>query len=83
MLLIPIPNRLKDGGTVVYQAILYSIENVHKLSPTINAEQEYLERYTILYNFYHFGSRFALYDKQQAVKRERKENFQSFLRESS
>ena len=29
VLLIPIPLRLKDGGTVVYTAILYSIEDVH------------------------------------------------------
>ena len=33
VLLIPIPMRLKDGGTVVYQAILYSIEDIHRLNP--------------------------------------------------
>lgn len=31
--LIPIPMRLKDGGTVVYQALLYSIEDIHRLNP--------------------------------------------------
>ena len=43
VLLIPIPKRLKDGGTIVYQAVLYSIEDVHKFNLDINAEQEYLE----------------------------------------
>lgn len=35
-LLIPIPMRLKDGGTVKYQAILYSISDVHRLGATEN-----------------------------------------------
>lgn len=43
VLLIPIPMRLKDGGTVRYTAILYTIENVHRLNPDINSDQEYLE----------------------------------------
>lgn len=30
--LIPIPMRLKDGGTVIYQAVLYSIEDIHRLN---------------------------------------------------
>ena len=33
VLLFPIPMRLKDGGTVKYQAILYSISDVHRLAP--------------------------------------------------
>ena len=36
ILLFPIPLRLKDGGTVKYQAILYSISDVHRLAPTDN-----------------------------------------------
>lgn len=36
ILLIPIPLRLKDGGTVRYQAVLYSISDVHRLAPTEN-----------------------------------------------
>ena len=43
VLLIPIPMRLKDGGTVRYTAILYTIENVHRLNPDVNSDQEYLE----------------------------------------
>ena len=35
-LLIPIPMRLKDGGTVKYQAILYSISDVHRFGATEN-----------------------------------------------
>lgn len=33
LLLIPIPLRLKDGGTVKYQALLYSVSKVHRLAP--------------------------------------------------
>lgn len=33
ILLIPVPLHLKDGGTVVYQAILYSVSDVHSLNP--------------------------------------------------
>ena len=32
VLLFPIPMRLKDGGTVKYQAVLYSISDVHRRS---------------------------------------------------
>lgn len=32
-LLIPIPMTLKDGGTKVYQAVLYRVEQVHRLGP--------------------------------------------------
>ena len=39
VLLVPIPMRLKDGGTVVYHAVLYQVEDVHRLAP----EDEYLE----------------------------------------
>ncbi len=34
--ILPIPMRLKDGGTVKYQAVLYSISDVHRLVPTEN-----------------------------------------------
>lgn len=30
--LIPIPQHLKDGGTVRYQALLYCVSNVHSLA---------------------------------------------------
>lgn len=43
VLLVPIPMRLKDGGTVAYTAILYTIEDVHRLNPDMESEQEYLE----------------------------------------
>ncbi len=33
VLLVPIPMRMKDGGTVKYQAVLYSITDVHRLAP--------------------------------------------------
>ena len=34
LLLIPIPLRLRDGGTVKYQAVLYSVSDVHRLTFT-------------------------------------------------
>ena len=30
VLLVPIPMRLKDGGTVVYRAVLYQVEDAHR-----------------------------------------------------
>ncbi len=32
LLLIPIPMRLKDGGSVVYTALLYKLTKVHSLN---------------------------------------------------
>ena len=32
ILLVPIPLRLKDGGTLKYHALLYSISDVHRIS---------------------------------------------------
>ena len=43
VLLIPIPMRLKDGGTVVYNAVLYQVEDVHRLGAVDTAEDEYLK----------------------------------------
>lgn len=43
VLLVPIPMRLKDGGTVVYRAVLYQVEDVHRLGAVDTAEDEYHE----------------------------------------
>ena len=43
VLLVPIPMRLKDGGTVVYHAVLYQVEDVHRLGAVDTAEDEDLE----------------------------------------
>ena len=43
ILLVPIPMRLKDGGTVVYHAVLYQVEDVHRLGAVDTAGDEYLE----------------------------------------
>ena len=32
ILLLPIPLRYKDGGTVEYRALLYSVYDVHRLA---------------------------------------------------
>lgn len=32
VLLVPIPMRLKDGGTIEYKALIYTISKVHKLN---------------------------------------------------
>ena len=42
ILFIPIPLRLKDGGTVVYKALAYSVSRVHRLA-SVKAEKEYEE----------------------------------------
>ena len=41
--LIPIRMPLVDGGTVVYNAILYQVEDVHRIGAEDTAEDEYLE----------------------------------------
>ena len=43
VLLVPIPMSLKDGGTVVYRAVLYQVEDVHRLGAVDTAGDEYLE----------------------------------------
>ena len=45
VLLFPIPMRLKDGGTVEYRALLYSVSDVHRLAPA--AESGYEEGWII------------------------------------
>ena len=45
ILLIPIPMHLKDGGTVEYNALLYKVSKVHRL--TGNIEKMYEEGVTV------------------------------------
>ena len=33
ILIIPYPRKLKDGGTVHYDAILYDVYDVHRIAP--------------------------------------------------
>lgn len=42
ILLVPIPYRIKDGGSVEYRAILYSVTSVHTLTPA-DYERRYFE----------------------------------------
>lgn len=41
VLLFPLPLRLKDGGSVEWNALLYSVTDVHRLAP--ETESGYLE----------------------------------------
>jgi len=41
ILLIPVPIYVKDGGTIVYQAILYSVTNYHSLYPDDTNEKDH------------------------------------------
>ena len=43
VLLFPIPLRKKDGGTVEYKAVLYSVQDVQRINPEINAKEEFIE----------------------------------------
>lgn len=43
ILLFPVPLRKKDGGTVEYKAVLYSVQDVHRINPEINAKEEFIE----------------------------------------
>ena len=42
ILLFPMPIHYKDGGTVEYKALLYSVQNVHRLNPDPQGA-EYIE----------------------------------------
>ena len=43
VLLFPIPQRLKDGGSIRYAALLYQITDVHRINPDIESDEPYLE----------------------------------------
>ena len=43
ILLIPIPMRLKDGGTIAYHAIVYRVEDVHRIDPEAASADDRLE----------------------------------------
>ena len=42
ILLFPIPFKLKDGGSIEFRALLYTITKYHKLAP-IDSDNEYIE----------------------------------------
>lgn len=41
--MIPTRMYLEDGGTVVYKAVLYQIEDVHRIGAKDSFEDEYLD----------------------------------------
>ena len=43
VLLIPVPIRMKDGGSVEYKAMLYSVTDVHRINPDINSSVQFIE----------------------------------------
>lgn len=43
ILLFPIPFRLKDGGSIEFKALLYTITKYHKLAPIEDADNGYIE----------------------------------------
>lgn len=67
ILLFPIPNKLRDGGTIEYKALLYTITDYHKIAPEEN-EKEYLEgvKFEIL-GFEIFNS---LEEKEEKIDKE-------------
>ena len=43
ILLTPVRMQMKDGGTVVYQAVLYRVEDVHRITPEGTSDKDYIE----------------------------------------
>ena len=43
LLLVPVPHRLKDGGSVEYKAVLYTVKSVHQINPDVELENRYIE----------------------------------------
>lgn len=67
ILLFPIPNKLKDGGTIEYKALLYTITNYHKIAPEEN-EKEYLEG--VKFEFLGFEIFNSLEEKEEKIDKE-------------
>lgn len=38
ILLVPLPMRLKDGGSIRFQSVLYSVTKINRLNEDINSE---------------------------------------------
>lgn len=43
ILLIPIPMKLKDGGSIEFKAILYTITKYHRLTVEKDREDQYID----------------------------------------
>ena len=43
ILLFPVRLQYKDGGTVEYKALLYSIYDVHRINPDMESEEMFIE----------------------------------------
>ena len=43
ILLIPIPMKLRDGGSIEFKAILYTITKYHRLTVKENGEAQYID----------------------------------------
>lgn len=63
ILLVPIPTKLKDGGTVKYQAILWSVSDVRSLY-TKDGADGYIEGVEITFLW------FEIYDSTKFVPNE-------------
>ena len=55
LLFVPIPLHLKDGGTVVYRAVLYKLTKYHKIAMDTTVETE---AGTIVESGHHVGKLF-------------------------
>lgn len=49
LLLIPIRGQMKDGGTVVYNAVLYDVYILHRINPDIDTDQPAFITGTVVY----------------------------------
>ena len=43
ILLVPVRSQQKDGGTVVYRAILYTVYDMHRINSDPNAPNKFIE----------------------------------------
>ena len=47
LLLIPFPIKMKDGGSVEYKAVLYSVTDVHRMTISENGDVGFMDGLTI------------------------------------
>lgn len=43
VLLVPVPMRLKDGGSVRYKSLVYEVTKIHRLAPEATGVKPYID----------------------------------------
>lgn len=47
VLLVPVPMRLKDGGSVRYKSLVYEVTKIHRLAPEADGVKPYIDGWEV------------------------------------